>query len=379
MRPSQRLKFLKIVFFLTLLSALLFLDSAQAQIHIPPPSITTQPTNQTVDAGATVTFTAAASGIGTVTVQWQVSADGGATYQELKGAISSSYSFTATSAESGYLYQAVFTDGYGSTTTNAASLTCNQPTYTPYTFATIAGENGVFGSANFVGPSRLNNPSGTAVDGSGNVYIANAGANTILKMTPAGVVTTFAGQAGVAGSTDGMGSAALFNLPIGVAVDKNGNVFVADTGNDTIREITPAGVVTTLAGQPGTPGSTNNNNPSLATFTHPYGVAVDGNENVYVADTGNGLIRMITAAGVVTTLAGSGAFGFANGTGTAAVFYNPCGVAVNGNGIVYVADTYNNSIRQITPGGVVTTLADAFDSPYGVVEGSSNRSGPRPR
>ena len=134
-------------------------------------------------------------------------------------------------------------------------------------------------------------------------------------------ITTLAGRAGSAGSADGTGSAARFYYPRGVAVDSAGNVYVADTGNHTIRKVTPAGVVTTLAGLAGSSGSADGTG-SAARFNYPPGVAVDSAGNVYVADTGNHTIRKVTPAGVVTTLAGlAGSSGSADGTGSAARFY----------------------------------------------------------
>ena len=183
------------------------------------------------------------------------------------------------------------------------------------------GDGGPVGSADGTGSAaRFNDPDGVAVDGAGNVYVADTFNDTIRKITPAGVVTTLAGSPGQVGSADGTGSAARFNDPEGVAVDAAGNVYVADTRNDTIRKITPAGVVTTLAGSPGQAGSADGTG-SAARFDFPNGVAVDGAGNVYVADAGNDTIRKITPAGVVTTLAGTaGQSGSADGTGSAARF-----------------------------------------------------------
>ena len=168
-------------------------------------------------------------------------------------------------------------------------------------------------------------------------------------------LTVLAGAPSGAGSLDGKGSTARFSYPYGVAVDGSGNVYVADQLNSTIRKITPAGVVTTLAGSPGQNGSTDGNG-SAARFYNPQGVAVDGSGNVYVADTFNSTIRKITPAGVVSTLAGTaGQNGATDGTGPAAHFFQPYGVAVDSSGNVYVADMANNTIRKITPahaGGV---------------------------
>lgn len=222
---------------------------------------------------------------------------------------------------------------------------------------TLAGSAGVGGSADGTGAAaRFNNPTSVAVDSAGNVYVADRGNATIRKITPAGVVTTFAGSAGTTGQADGAGAAARFNNPAGVAVDGAGNVYVADAFNGTIRKITPAGAVTTLAGSPGTGGSTDGTG-AAARFSIVTGVAVDGSGNVYVADQFNNTIRKITPAGAVTTLAGTASlFGSADGTGTAARFDGPTGVAADGNGNVYVTDA-GATIRKITPDGKVTTLA----------------------
>ena len=247
---------------------------------------------------------------------------------------------------------------------------------------TLAGSPGVAGSADGTGSTaRFTYPNGVAVDNAGNVYVADTPNHTIRKVTSAGVVTTLAGSPGVAGSSDGTGSTARFNYPNGIAVDSAGNVYVADSTNRTIRKVTSAGVVTTLAGSPGVAGSTDGTG-SAATFAHPTDVAVDSAGNLYVADEANHTIRKVTSAGVVTTLAGSsGALGSTDGAGGAARFNGPSGVAVDSAGNVYVADSSNHTIRKITSGGVVTTLAGSvgasgstdgtggaarFDSPSGV-------------
>jgi len=283
----------------------------------------------------------------------------------------------------------------------AASHSPAQSVYMPYTFITLAGNAGSSGSTNATGSAaRFSAPFAVAVDTAGNIYVADTDNDTIRKVTPEGVVTTLAGQAGSAGSKDATGSAARFYKPSGVAVDGAGNVYVADTINNTIRKVTPAGVVTTLAGKAGVSG-TNNGTGNAARFNNPFGVAVDSATNVYVADTYNFMIRKITPAGVVTTLVGpaallfspsgvavdsatnvyvadygnhiirkvapagvvttlagwAGSSGSEDGTGTAARFYYPSSVAVDSATNVYVADTYNYTIRKVTPAGVVTTLA----------------------
>ena len=230
---------------------------------------------------------------------------------------------------------------------------------------TLAGTAGGYGSADGTGAdAQFSFPSGVAVDGSGSVYVADSLNFTIRKITPNGVVTTFAGTPGVGGSADGTGAAARFSSPSGVAVDSAGNVYVADAENNAIRKITPSGVVTTLAGNPLSQGSADGTGSS-AQFRSPQGVAVDSSGNVYVADTLNNTIRRVTPGGVVTTLAGSTSVsGSADGTGVAAQFNQPYGVAVDSSGSVYVADTYNSTIRKITPTGLVTTLAGVPDFYY---------------
>ncbi len=224
--------------------------------------------------------------------------------------------------------------------------------------STLAGLAGSAGSTNGSGSAaRFNNPSGVAVDSAGNVYVGDRGNNTIRKITPAGVVSTLAGLAGSSGSTDGTGNAARFTEPQGVAVDSASNVYVTDTDNHTIRKITSAGAVSTLAGLAGSSGSADGTGNG-ARFAFPQDVAVDGAGNVYVADSSNDTIRKITPAGVVTTLAGvAGSFGSADGIANDARFDGPSGVAVDSNGNVYVAEYFNSTIRKITPAGDVSTLA----------------------
>jgi hypothetical protein len=227
---------------------------------------------------------------------------------------------------------------------------------TPYTFTTIAGKVGIIGSADGTGSAaRFSYPISVAVDTNGNVYVADCGNSTIRKMTPLGtrwVVTTMAGKAGVTGSADGTGSAARFNEPYRVAVDSAGNLYVADFNNCTIRKVVPVGtnwVVTTLAGRAETPGAADGTG-SAARFYGPTSVAVDSAGNVYVADVYNNAIRKVTPVGtnwVVTTLAGSGGVaGSADGTGTAAQFNGPNDVAVDTAGNPYVADFNNCTIRR---------------------------------
>ena len=241
---------------------------------------------------------------------------------------------------------------------------------TPYVFSTLAG-HATSGDAD---GARFSNPRGVAVDAAGNILVADTHNHTLCRMTPAGAVTILAGRPGLAGSADGVGSEARFRYPQGVAVDGAGNVYVADSGNNTIRRVTPAGIVTTLAGTARLVGSANGTG-GAARFNYPNSVAVDSSDNVYVADLRNATIRKITPDGTVTTLAGqAGMAGSADGTGSAARFNFPYGVAVDSAANVYVADLFNNAIRKVTPTGVVTTLAGRLTYQVGSGDGAGNNA-----
>ena len=199
--------------------------------------------------------------------------------------------------------------------------------------------------------SKFSNPIGVVIDTNGNIYVADYGNHKIRKISSLGVVSTFAGS--TIGYQDGTGTAAKFNLPHGIGIDSNNNLYVADSNNDKIRKITPAGVVTAIAGS--TRGYADATG-TAAKFNNPYGIGVDSNDNVYVADTFNDKIRKITPAGIVTTIAGSTP-GYLDATGTAAQFYRPTGLTFDSNNNLYVTDQFNHKIRKITPTGVVTTFA----------------------
>lgn len=260
----------------------------------------------------------------------------------------STYNVTVLTQPSGGVHPCTVVDGIGSTTTfvNSVQVVCGTAV------GTLAG-SGTWGSANGTGAAAsFDWPGGVAVDAAGNVYVADSYNNLIRKITPAGVVSTFAGS-GQAGSTNGTGTAASFSSPWGIAIDTAGNLYVADYGGNKIRKITSAGVVSTLAGT-GSSGQTDGAG-TTATFSSPAGVAVDATGNVYVADSLNSRIRKITSAGVVSTLGGTTTFSV------------PYGVAVDTAGNVYVADTGNCDIRKITPTGVVSTLAGT--GVWGYVDG----------
>jgi kumamolisin len=380
------------------------------------PVVTGSLGSRSIVAGQPAVFSVAAFGAAPLSYQWQRLASGGATWTNLTD--NATYSGTATQtlvinpatvAMSGTQYQCQVTNARGSAlSAPPCTLTVNLSGVT-----TLAGWPGAAGAADAAGWSaRFRYPGGVRTDSSGNVYVADSMNNTVRKITPAGVVTTYAGVPYTAGSRNGPAGGALFNGIGGVAPDASGNVYVADSGNylirkisggsvstyagtgvsgtlngtlagaefydpqnlavdstgnvyvadgagNTIRKILTTGSVITLAGS-GVAGLSNGSGNS-ARFNDPTGVAVDASGNVYVADSGNNEVRKITPSGAVSLLAGSasGAYGSADGTGSSARFYKPSGVAVDGSGNVYVTDSYNNTVRMITPAGVVTTIAGA--------------------
>ncbi len=215
-----------------------------------------------------------------------------------------------------------------------------------------------------------------AFDRSGNLFVTGGGTKTIRRIAPNGDVTTLAGQYGGSGGgiTDGTGSQATFNFPLGLGVDNVGNVYVDDS--DSVRKVTQAGVVTTLAGTTTSGPGDVDGTGAAAMFHGIRGMAVDTAGNAYIADTGNYAIRKMTPAGVVTTFAGGGsaggAHGYADGVGTAALFAGPTDVAIDAAGNLYVADANNQAIRMITPAGAVTTLAGGGPTNYGFADGAGS-------
>ncbi len=230
--------------------------------------------------------------------------------------------------------------------------------------------------------SSFSGPTGVAVDGSGNVFVADSTGNKIMKITSAGTVTTLAGSG--TGSADGTGSAAEFDDPESLAIDGSGNLYVTDVTNNTVRMVTQAGVVTTIAGTAGLSGSADGVG-SAARFANPIGIAVDGHGNIFVGDTMNYDIREITptvSGGVTTwtvsTIAGTpGRMGSSDGVGAAALFHTVEGIAVDAAGDVYVTGQNDETVRKLTPttaGGSTTWTVTTLAGLAGTV-GSANGTG----
>jgi len=231
-----------------------------------------------------------------------------------------------------------------------------------YVVTTLAGTAGMKGAVDGTGSvARFLVPTGLAVDGDDNVYVADYGAHTIRKITPAGVVTTLAGLAGSTGSADGSGGQARFNQPYKLALDGNGGLLVADHGNNAIRRVLFDGTTSTYAGLPGANSAgSEDGNVSVARFRQPIAVAVDAAGDVFVADSGNQVIRKIAGGTTVSTVAGSTSHsGNQEGSGFEARFQAPKAAVVDSTGVIYVSDSGNNSIRKITPEGLVSTFIGA--------------------
>jgi uncharacterized protein (TIGR03437 family) len=211
--------------------------------------------------------------------------------------------------------------------------------------STVAG-NGTAGYTGDKGPAtsaELNNPTAVALDSSGNLYIADSANNVVRMVSSSGTITTFAGDNTVGYSGDmALATGAQLSNPVGVVADSAGNVYIADAGNNVIRQVYSGNIVTYVEG-----------------FTQPDAVAVDSAGNIYVADTQGRRIVKYSNSGVYTTIAGNGYGEFSgdNGPGPSAALYDPMGLTVDPSGNVYIADTFNGRIRKVTPSGVITTIA----------------------
>lgn len=254
------------------------------------------------------------------------------------------------------------------TSTGRLTVTVNGQTATSVTdfillgmVSTHAG-SGIMGFADGTGTAaQFGHAPDLVVDAAGNIYVADASNNfRVRKITPGGVVTTIAGN-GVSGFADGTGTAASFSALLGITIDGTGNIYLADLGNARIRKITPASVVSTIGGT----GMFGYADGPAATsqFNLPMGVVADNAGNVYVADAGNNRIRKISG-GIVTTVAGDGVAGYSDGPAATARFNNPMKIKIDASGNLIVLDQNNNRIRKISTTGSVSTIAGSGIAGY---------------
>jgi trimeric autotransporter adhesin len=227
-------------------------------------------------------------------------------------------------------------------------------TYAGNTVMSHTGDGGPASAATMV------RPAGIAFDAAGNLYIADGQGNDIRKISASGIISTVAGTdtAGYSGD-GGQATAAMLNDPIGVAVDNIGNIYVADSGNNVIRKINTSGVISTFAGT-GVSGYSGDGGPAInAKLAGPIGIAADAAGNIFVADNLNNVIRKINTSGTITTFAGNGTAGYSGDTGiaTAAQLFLPNSITFDNAGNVYITDEGNNALRKVSAVGIITTVA----------------------
>lgn len=226
--------------------------------------------------------------------------------------------------------------------------------------------SGYSGDGGMATAAELNNPFGVAVDASGNILIADAGNNVVRKVNTSGAISTVAGKysygAGYSGD-GGMATSAELNSPRGVSFDAFGSLYISDEGNNVIRKVKPTGIIGTVAGNHsyGAGYSGDGGNATAAELNHPDGITLDASGNLYIADVSNEVIRMMNGAGIISTVAGNNSYGVGfsgdGGVATAAELWFPYGVAVDGAGNLYIADLNNSAVRMVDVSGTITTVA----------------------
>ncbi|MGA2248150.1 MAG: immunoglobulin domain-containing protein, partial [Verrucomicrobiota bacterium] len=374
-----------------------------------PPVINRQPESLTVTNGSPAGFAVQASGTAPLVFRWQKNGmdltDGGS----LSGSATTNLFLSFTTTNDAGHYSVIIANPWGGATSSVASLTIvvpppmitRQPTSQmvlvagkatlgvsvsgagPYTYqwqlngtnlpddiiTTVAGNGGTsnFGDGGVATNASLHAPASVAVDGSGNLFIADTDNNAIREVGTNGLITTVAGNGRAGYSGDGgVATHASLSFPTGVAVDGSGNLFIADTGNNSIREVGTNGLITTVAGN-GTAGYSGDGNMATnASLDVPSAVTVDGSGNLFIADTDNHCIREVGTNGLITTVAGDGSAGYAGdgGLATNATLDVPTGVTLDRSGNLFIADTGNNSIREVGTNGVITTVAGDGSAGY---------------
>ena len=339
------------------------------------PVITVESTNQAVAvAGGTATFSVAVSSIGPFSCQWQLN---GTNLPDNIITTSAGNGSAGLSGDRGPASNASLDNPVGVAVDDAGNLfiadagnSCIREIDSYYGIITTVAGNGSVGFSGDGGPAgnaSFDNPVGVAVDDAGDLFIADAGNNRIRKVDSNGIITTVAGNGSAGFSGDG-GSAtnAACSYPVGVAVDDVGDLFIADAGNNRIREVDSNGTINTVAGN-GTSGYSGDGGPAInAACSYPYGVAVDHTGDLFIADLGNSRIREVNTDGIITTVAGNGSVGFSGDGGPAAnaTFSYPVGVVVDDTNNLFIADSGNNRIREVDANGIVITVAGNGSAGY---------------
>jgi len=370
-----------------------------------PPAIIVQPASQTVAGGGAAVLSVTAVGSGTIGYFWYVAGT-----NLVQSGANCALSLTAVSATNAGNYTVVVTNAWGSATSQLATLRVQAPPAVtsqaasptvlagtnvtlsvtaggtgPFSYqwqfngttlqntnaiiTTVAGTNGAGYSGDGVaaGNATLGYPAGEAFDAVGNMYIADNGNSRIRKVDTNGIITTIAGTNSTGYSGDG-GAAikASLNSPSAVALDTNGNVYIADTSNGRIRKVATNGIISTFAGTNSTGYSGDGGAAVNAKLWNPESVALDATGNVYIADRSNSRIRKVDTNGIITTVAGTNSAGYSGDGGAAinATLKIPTGVAFDAGGNLYIADTFNNRIRKVDTNGIITTVAGTNISGY---------------
>jgi len=342
-----------------ILAASLVPNSTEAQ-----PAITTQPTNQTVFIGNTAILSVAVSGTGPFSYQWRF--DGSNVTQvpvitTVAGGGIGGDGAAATNAELYYPYD-VSVDASGNLFIADNNTARIRKVGTNGIITTLAGNGavGYSGDGGLAADAELDFPTSVAVDSAGNVFIADSGNSRVRKVGTNGIISTVAGNGAIGYSGDGGAApSAALAYPRGVAVDPAGNLFIADTYNNRIRRVGTNGVITTVAGNGAQNYSGDGAAATSAELYNPCGVAVDASGNLFIADTFNERIRKVANTGLISTVAGNGAYVFSGdgGAATTAELNEPNGVAVDAFGNVFIADTDNYRIRKVDINGIITTVA----------------------
>ncbi|HAO79346.1 MAG TPA: hypothetical protein DCQ92_10275 [Verrucomicrobia subdivision 3 bacterium] len=329
-----------------------------------PPTITRQPTNQSVLAGNRALLTAGVSGVGPLTFQWQLNGTNlpNNLITTIAGNGTAGFTGDGGIATTGKIYQpyGVAADGFGNVFIADSSNNRIRKVSTNGVMTTVAGTGvpSFSGDGGAATNARIYSPEGVALDASGNLYIADTGNNRIRKVDTNGIITTVAGKSSLGFSGDGGAAtnATLYN-PYGIMVDTNGNLFIADTGNNRVRKVDTNGIITTVAGKSSATFSGDGGAATNAGVS-AYDVAVDAGGNLFIADRSNNRVRRVDAYGFITTIAGTGSPNFSGDGGLATnAGMTAYGVAVDNYGDVYIADRSNNRIRRVDPYGIITTVA----------------------